>query len=420
MRTAADWMRRGRAEPHDLGFGVGRDAWALDRWALGQIHRRLDDPAIRLALWDRTSVGPPVGEAAVAVNILDRQALYGLVHDAEMAFGDGYSLGRITVTGDLTHLIEAAYRTAAEYRPHWWRHLPVNTLRRASANVHAHYDLGNDFYRLWLDRELVYTCAYYPRAAMTLEEAQAAKHELVCRKLALEPGMTVVEAGCGWGALARHMARHYGVTVRAYNVSHEQVAFARERAREEGLDGQITFVEDDYRTIHGRFDRFVSVGMLEHVGVAQFAVLGEVIDRVLDPRHGRGFLHFIGRTHAEPLSRWITSRIFPGAYPPTLGEASAGVLEPWRFSVLDVENLRLHYARTLDEWRRRFEAAWDEVVAAYGEPFARAWRLYLVGSRVSFEQGSMQLFQVSFARQGDDQVPWTRQAIYDSPLGAAP
>ena len=155
--------------------------------------------------------------------------------------------------------------------------------------------------------------------------------------------------------------------------------------------------------------------MLEHVGQGQYRELGALIDRTLDSRHGRGLLHFIGRNAPEPLSRWITKRIFPGAYPPALAEATGGVLEPWRFSVLDVENLRLHYARTIEHWLARYDAAGATVTGEYGERFARAWRLYLVGSMVGFTTGSLQLFQVVFAREHDNDVPWTRAGLYEGP-----
>src|SRR5262249_41376116 len=155
-------------------------------------------------------------------------------------------------------------------------------------------DLGNDFYRLWLDREMVYTCAYFPTPDATLEQAQIAKMDLVCRKLHLEAGDRVIEAGCGWGALALFMARHYGVSVRAFNISSDQIAYARIRARDEGLADRVEFIEDDYRNVRGECDAFVSVGMLEHVGLRDFPTLGGVIDRSLT-ENGRGLLHFIGR-----------------------------------------------------------------------------------------------------------------------------
>ena len=193
-----------------------------------------------------------------------------------------------------------------------------------------------------------------------------------------------------------------------------QVAFARERATQLGVAGRVLFVHDDYRTITGHCDRFVSIGMLEHVGLKQFAALGEVMDRVLDPNHGRGLLHFIGRNHHEPLSRWITTRIFPGAYPPTSSEVTAHVLEPRRFSVTDVENLRRHYALTLDHWLERYERVMQQVAKEYGERFARAWQLYLAGSGVSFRTGYLQLFQVAFARERDNTVPMTRRNLYEA------
>ncbi len=151
--------------------------------------------------------------------------------------------------------------------------------RQARENIHHHYDLGNDFYRLWLDRRMLYTCAYYARPDMTLEQAQLAKMDHVYRKLRLKPGERVVEAGCGWGALALHMARHYGVEVRAFNISREQLAPVRESARKQQLDARVRFIEDDYRDIAGSYDAFVYVGMLEHVGPGHYPELGRVLDR---------------------------------------------------------------------------------------------------------------------------------------------
>jgi cyclopropane-fatty-acyl-phospholipid synthase len=257
---------------------------------------------------------------------------------------------------------------------------------------------------------MVYTCAYFPRPDVSLEEAQVAKLDLVCRKLRLRPGDTVVEAGCGWGALALHMARAYGARVRAYNVSTEQIRYARSRAAVEGLSEQVEFLEEDYRNIRGRFDVFVSVGMLEHVGLERYRTLGMTIDRCLDPVRGRGLLHFIGQDRRAAINGWVQKRIFPGAYPPTLAEAAAGVLQIADVDILDVENLRRHYALTLAHWRARFEEAFDEVRRRYGSHFARAWRLYLAGSEASFRTSSLQLFQVLFARASAD-MPWTRAGI---------
>ena len=285
-----------------------------------------------------------------------------------------------------------------------WRLRPgANSLKRSRHNISHHYDLGNDFYQLWLDEQMVYTCAYFPTPDATLEEAQAAKMDHVCRKVWLRPGETVVEAGCGWGSLARHMARHYGVQVQAFNISREQVRYARERAKAEGLEGRVEYVEDDYRNIAGRCDAFVSVGMLEHVGVDHYRELGGVIRRCLKP-DGRGLVHSIGRNFPEPTSPWLEKRIFPGSYMPSLRELT-GVFEPCGFSVLDVENLRLHYAKTLDHWLRRFEASADAIERCSTQRLVRAYRLYLAASMASFTAGGMQLFQVAFAPVGEQRHP---------------
>jgi len=278
-------------------------------------------------------------------------------------------------------------------------------------NIHHHYDIGNAFYRLWLDPEaLQYTCAYYANPAMSLVEAQQAKMHHVCRKLRLRPGESVVEAGSGWGGFALFMARHYGVNVRSFNISTEQIAWARDWARREQLENTVEFVEDDYRNISGRYDAFVSVGMLEHVGPGNYRALGALIRNSLT-EEGRGLVHSIGRDSPQPLNPWIERRIFPGAWPPTLREM-AEIFEPNGLSVLDVENLRLHYARTLQHWLDNYEARVDEVRAMFDEAFVRAWRLYLAGSNRAFVHGTLQLFQVLFSRSGMNAIPRPRAHLY--------
>jgi cyclopropane-fatty-acyl-phospholipid synthase len=280
--------------------------------------------------------------------------------------------------------------------------------------VHHHYDLGNDFYRLWLDPRMVYTCAYYERADATLEQAQLAKLDHVCRKLRLRPGLEVVEAGCGWGSLAIHMVEHYGVRVWAYNNSAEQIKYARAEAVRRGLDeSRLNFVQDDYRNIDRQFDVFVSVGMLEHVGRKNYRTLGGLIRRCLKSG-GIGLIHSIGRSRPAPVDPWIARYIFPGGHIPSLGEM-AEIFEPFEFSILDIENLRLHYSRTCRAWLANFERARNDVSAMYGEEFVRAWRLYLAGSSAGFRTGTLQLYQVLFAPPGNNSVPWTRRYQYGGP-----
>jgi len=408
----------GLVTPPPEAAGGPRAADLFDRWALEALRRHAGQVPLRVRLANGPDLPPVSGPAVATVTINRRLTLLNLLRNPDVEFGEGFIAGDIEVEGDLVALLEAVYRAqeaAGALRP---RHSSFShSPKESRAQVQRHYDVGNDFYRLWLDSQLVYTCAYFPSPGTTLEAAQVAKMDLVCRKLRLRPGEHVIEAGCGWGALALHMAREYGVTVTAYNLSHEQIAYAQQRAAREGLRDRVAFIEDDYRAIHGSADAFVSVGMLEHVGPADYPVLAAVIRRVLGDGRGRGLLHFIGRSRPNPLHPWITKRIFPGAYPPTLVEAVGGVLEPANLTVLDVENLRLHYAETLDQWRRRFLAAAEDVRRVFGAPFERAWRLYLSGSQAAFMAGSLQLFQVVFAPASSNAIPWTRETADDDVMG---
>ncbi len=377
----------------------------------------LGNPPVAVHPWQGDPVvGAGSLDRANRVHLGDRGALFRLVLDPEFQFGELYSSGRLQIEGDLARLIETLFTSqgigpGALSRLLGRVHAPrSNLLGQSNRNIHHHYDLGNDFYRLWLDRQLLYTCAYFSQPSLGLEDAQIAKMDMICRKLHLKPGETVIEAGCGWGAMALHMARHYGVRVIAYNLSHAQVAYARQLAREERLDSRVSFVEADYRAIRGNYDVFVSIGMLEHVGRRHYRDFATMIDRCLD-RNGRGFIQAIGSDQVGVLNPWIEQRIFPGAYPPTLRELLT-VLEPAGMSVLDVENLRLHYALTLEHWLSRFEAARDSIEAMFGATFVRAWRLYLAGSLAAFRCGRLQLFQVLFQRNGDNRIAWTRAPLY--------
>jgi len=393
------------------------DARSTDRWLLRRISAFLGDPPIEFAVRGGARVratSMPIGRVTFA----SRAVLVSILADPWVRIGDAYSDGTVTVDGDLVEVLEVVYRASTlGDKPSWLRraaglaHRPHgNTLRGSRDNIHHHYDIGNEFYSLWLGDTMAYTCAYYPTPTATLDEAQTAKMHHVCRKLRLKAGESVVEAGCGWGTLALHMARHYGVRVRAFNISHEQVAYARERAARQGLAGQVEYVEDDYRNISGHYDAFMSVGMLEHVGVKNYPTLGRIARRCLGS-NGRGLIHSIGRNHPAPMQPWIEKRIFPGAYPPALSEMSQ-IFEPSDLSVLDVENLRLHYAQTLRHWLSLYEAAGERVRSMFDEKFVRMWRLYLAGSVAAFSTGTLQLFQVVFATADNNDVPWTRAHLY--------
>lgn len=402
--------------------GSIRPSWLLERSVIERVYERTGRPRVIVRLWDGTVVGDQT--SAVGEILIHRPGvLRRLYWNSSLGFGECYSDGDLEVTGDLRAVLlevnrglaRARARNPGRDKPQKFRR-HSHSLANSRSSVHHHYDLGNDFYRLWLDERLVYTCAYYPRPEATLDQAQLAKLDYVCRKLRLQPGERVAEAGCGWGALAIHMARCYGVSVRAYNLSTEQIQHARQWAQTEGLADRVEFVQDDYRQMTGQFDAFVSVGMLEHVGPENYGDLGRLMSRVLTPA-GRGLIHTIGRNSPRILDPWTEKYIFPGAHPPSLREMM-DLFEDSGFSVLDVENLRLHYARTCADWLARFEQSAERVAQMFDERFVRMWRLYLAASSASFDSGDLQLFQVVFAREDNNTLPITRDGWYATPLPA--
>jgi len=264
-------------------------------------------------------------------------------------------------------------------------------------SISHHYDVSNDFYRLWLDRELVYSCAYFPEIGRSLDEAQRDKLDYICRKLRLTPEQTLLDIGCGWGALICWAARNYGVKAHGITLSEQQYQYARERIRREGLEDRVTVELRDYRELpeDARFDRIVSVGMFEHIGVANFPRYFGIIKRALKP--GGLFLNH-GITNDTgwrdtPITRFINSYVFPDG---ELARISVVVdeMEKAGFEIIDVEGLRRHYALTLRSWVRALEANREQAVAMVGEASYRVWRLYMSGSAYYFDEGSVNVYQV--------------------------
>ncbi len=384
----------------------------MERWLSSMILRELSALNISVVLWNGEEIPRGIRLPAGKLRLRSRRALPLLCWHPEYYFGELYCNGEIEVEGDLRGLLETGYRRLPAVR----RSLPwvncADFLRRHFRKPDfRHYELDARFFEMWLDPQYVqYSCAYYENPQMSLQAAQIAKLDYLCRKLRLRPGQRVVEAGCGWGGLARYMAKFYGVTVTAYNVSKTQLAYAREHA---GLSDRVSYVQDDFRNIRGEYDAFVSVGMLEHVGLNNYERLGAVIDRVLKP-DGRGLIHSIGRNRRAPLNPWIEQRIFPGAYAPTPGEICR-ILQPFSFSILDLENIRLHYVKTLEHWLEAVRMRADDLKEAVNADIYRAWLLYLTGSLAAFTVGDLQLFQIVFARQENNDLPWTRADLYRGP-----
>ncbi len=361
-------------------------------------------------------------EPIFRMHVKTDRALKESITRGEIGFGEAYMHEEIDLEGDVQEVSAVGFKVfGADLKPTLMERVKIlmgmmsrrNTLEGSRKNIATHYDLGNDFYSLWLDKKhMQYTCAYFESERDTLEAAQEAKLDLVCRKLRLQPGDTLVEAGCGWGGLGLHAARKYGAKVRSYNISKEQVAFARAKAEKLGVGSdRLEYVLDDYRTIGANgevYDKFVSVGMLEHVGVENYPNFFDIIRRVVKP-NGMALVHSIGRYNPQKTSPWLEKYIFPGSLMPSLSEFVEPVEQKNSpLHVVDVENLRYHYALTLDHWSERFEKNVDDIRAEYGEAFVRMFRLYLRASAAGFRYGGIMLYQVLLSNGMDDGAPMTR------------
>ncbi|MDR7031824.1 cyclopropane-fatty-acyl-phospholipid synthase family protein [Mesorhizobium sp. BE184] len=284
-----------------------------------------------------------------------------------------------------------------------------NNARRSRKNVAHHYDLSGELYKLFLDEDMQYSCAYFERPDMTLEEAQLAKKRHIASKLKIKPGQTVLDIGSGWGGLGLYIARTFEADVLGVTLSTEQHQVSTDRAHAEGLDRHVHFELQDYRNLSERFDRIVSVGMFEHVGVNHYRTFFDKCATLLKP-DGVMVLHTIGRvTPPTTTNAFIRKHIFPGGYIPALSEIMPHV-ERSGLMIADVEVLRLHYADTLKAWRERFLANRDKIKEIYDERFCRMWEFYLSGSEASFRWQDLVVFQLQLTRQ-NDVLPMTRDYI---------
>ena len=368
----------------------------------------------------------PEGGPTAGMELRDPRTVHRLVVSPSMAFGEAYMAGTLLPVGcSLYELVDVfaenlqvggsplALRLGDMLRQAGRRWAQFNPAPRARKNVAHHYDLSGRLYSLFLDRDRQYSCAYFPTGTETLEEAQVAKKRHIAAKLLLDrPGLEVLDIGCGWGGMALTLARDYGARVTGITLSTEQLGEARARAEREGLADRVRFELLDYRTMTGRFDRIVSVGMFEHVGVNHYAQFFEVLKRCL-AEDGVALLHAIGRSDGPGYTNpWIAKYVFPGGYSPALSEVFAP-LERAGLLATDVEILRLHYAETLRHWRRRFAANRDTIASLYDERFCRMFELYLVGAELAFRKQGHMVFQVQIARQ-QTAVPLTRDYITDA------
>jgi cyclopropane-fatty-acyl-phospholipid synthase len=358
---------------------------------------------------------------AVSIRIRDAKTQRALLLDPWLALPEAYMDRRLEVeAGDIYGFLCLCAENLNSRRLPGWMLLAcrfrlltrlarqMNGLRRARRNVHHHYDLPGALYELFLDKDKQYSCAYFPTGRETLDEAQLAKKRLIASKLCLFPGQRVLDIGCGWGGLSLHLAREAGAKVLGITLSEEQEREASARAKAEGASG-VSFRLSDYRTVEGTFDRIVSVGMFEHVGVPNYPTFFRKIGECLS-ESGIALLHTIGRLSEPSVTNpFIAKYIFPGGYIPALSEIVPAI-EKSGLLITDVEILRLHYAETLAAWRRNFEAARDQAGSFLSGRFCRMWQFYLAGSEMAFRHQGLAVFQIQMAKR-IDAVPLTRDYL---------
>ena len=398
-----------------------------DRMLHSMLRRLITQGDLRVTWPDGSETRYGAGTAPAAhVELKDAGIVRALCLRPVLALGEGYMDGRIAISDADLHPLLSLLQRARETDgrlPRWIEivndakmalsvFLQRNSPITARANVAHHYDLSDDLYRLFLDADMQYSCAYFTHPDMTLEEAQAAKKAHIAAKLRLEPGLRVLDIGCGWGGMALTLARDHGVRVTGVTLSRNQLATARARAEAAGLSDRVDFRLQDYRHISERFDRIVSVGMLEHVGRPHFRTYFAKLADLLEA-DGVSLIHTIGLSRRpSPTSPWLDKYIFPGGYVPAMSDLVPEI-ERAGLWMADIEVLRGQYAPTLHHWRARFEARLDRVREMYDERFVRMWRFYLVACETAFEERRQGVFHFQLSHR-QDAVPVTRDYLYPS------
>lgn len=390
----------------------------MQKDVLNQLLKAIRFGGLTIRFWDGEEVN--YGDSQPTVSIIFNENPGSLdLSDPVIALGEAYMDGVVDFSGNLADLnlliernMDALYggKIMGKLRK---RMVQKTARRRNQENIQHHYDLGNDFFKLWLDSSMTYSCAYFQSPVDALDQAQRQKNRHVLRKLCLRPGNRLLDIGSGWGQLIIEAARDYGVQATGITLSQEQFAATREQIKSLGLETQVDVRLLDYRDLDGnieKYDRIVSIGMLEHVGQASLPVFMGKVDQLLLPG-GLALLHNITCTREAIPNTWTEKYIFPGGYIPSLREL-VKLLPEHDFHLLHLESLRRHYALTLDRWQENYSRHLPEVEAQYGRRFSRMWNLYLLMSAASFRSG-LEIYQMLFSKGICDDVPLTFDFLYN-------
>ena len=414
-------MAQGLTEPLDLQ----RPSFSWPLWAVLRSVVRTGNLRVRDARGEVHVFGDGSGKL-VAMRFHDPKAERAFLLDPHLAFPEAYMDGRVEIeAGSIYDVLALFAGNLGRGDFPYWMHLADSIRRRtrllrqannpdkSKQNVSHHYDLPGSLYELFLDKDRQYSCAYFEKGTETLDEAQLAKKRHIAKKLCLKPGLRVLDIGCGWGGLSLHLAKENGAKVLGITLSDEQERYACARAPKTNAD--VSFRLLDYRLLNETFDRIVSVGMFEHVGLPNYLAFFKKVNTCLKS-DGVALLHTIGRLSGPGFTNpFIAKYIFPGGYVPALSEIVPAI-EKSGLLITDIEVLRLHYAETLAAWRRNFESAWDKVASVMSERFCRMWEYYLAGCEVGFRYHNLAVFQIQLAKQLDA-APLTRDYLYSSEVG---
>ena len=371
-----------------------------------------DDIPSEVVYWDGEKVKFGKGDPEFQLIIKTPDAVDDIVREPSLGFGENYMNGNIVVNGNLQSLLSLEYKTeVSKIKP------PINIVakalinniktlnskHKAKKNISHHYDLGNDFYKLMLDKTMTYSCAYFKDKDDTLENAQNNKYELICKKLRLKDGDRLVDIGCGWGGMLIYAAKRFDIKAVGCTLAKHQYEYAKEKIKQEGLEDRVKVFLKDYRDLEGKFNKFVSIGMFEHVGRNYALTFFRKVSNLLEDK-SLGLLHTIARNRYYPTDPWTKKYIFPGGYIPVLYH----ILRDMSYKnlyVINIDNLRPHYAKTLDEWIKRFESNVDKVRDMFGDNFINMWRLYLNGASAGFKYGITNVYQILFSNNLVDNIP---------------
>lgn len=386
------------------------------------------DTPFEIEFWDGTKERYGSGIKKFKLILKNKEAINRILGEGSIGFGEEFVKGNILIEGNIQDLLKMGYGqnyinfnlSLKDKLKLFHNYISsLGTILNSKRNISYHYDIGNDFYSLWLDRTLTYSCAYFKKENDSLERAQLNKYEHVSKKLQLKKGETLIDIGCGWGGMMFYAVENYGVKCEGYTLSEEQYNYLIDEIRKRNLTDWIRVYLKDYREARGKFDKLVSIGMFEHVGKKFYPVFFEVVKKLLKPK-GIGLLQTIGSSKDKPSDPWITKYIFPGGFIPAL-QIIVNIMNQKDLVFFDIEDLRRHYAKTLDKWIERFEENINEVrkvlakslaSSEKAEQFIRMWRLYLNGSSVSFKMGNNRLYQITFSNGLNNHFPLTRNYIY--------